>query len=121
MNDEEKKKILEWSGCLGDKDRSRGGRLTYVTPDNDSIDFINFQPSMHFYEKVVFPKLFKDKMGLHIFTFYDDINEATFFFVHIIDRTTYAVEAANVGGTPSLVEAFGVALLMYINECPKKK
>lgn len=121
MESEEKKKILEWSGCHESKDRISSGRLTYISPYNEPIDFLNFQPSMHFYEKCVFPKLFQEKLGLHIFTFYDDINEATFFFVHFVDRVTYAVEAANIAGSLSLADAFGVTLLMHIGEKSEEK
>ncbi len=115
-----KERVLEWCGCYHDKDRSLGGRLTYATPDNIPIDFLNFQPSMLFYEQQVFPKLFKDKMELKFFTFHDDLNDKTFWFLHIVNRCTYEVAAANVVGALTLTEATNVAVLMYIDEVTKE-
>lgn len=122
MENKDNEKIIEWCGCLEDKERTwLWGHKVYVTPDNEPIDYLSTQLDTNFYEKHAFPKLFQDRMGLNIFTFYDDLNDRTFWFVHIVNRSTYVVEAASVVGTLTLAEAQGEALLMYIEASSKKE
>ena len=120
MYTSDKRKLLEFSSCYKDENRAIGTNEVFITPDNRPFDFLSFQPDMSFYERYVFPRLADEKMELKFFTFYDDLNKNTFWFLHIISRCTYEVEAANVLGALSMVEAANVAVEMYIRETGEK-
>ena len=65
--------------------------------------------------RYAFPKVL-EKYDIKMFSFYDDLNNKIFWFVHIIDRTTGEVEFANIEGCEELKEALAQVLYQVLKE-----